>query len=547
MTLRGRRHAVAAWLIVAAAVLLPLLTVPIGALDDRGDEAYQAMCVRFYDHSPLAMLSFWVGHVWTGIFGETVFALRMLRWLCIELSAAIGCLYLYRCTRRLLLTAVTFGVAVLASEYGDADIYNWDTGPMVFEAMGLVGMCAYMHRPSALRATLLGALTALMAASRLPLAAMAVLMVAVIAVWRFRERHSGHALRNALSDTVLFALAAILTALACTYIMTGGPAGFIAAFNPDNIITNHTELSRFVDYFNLLLPWAVDAWVPMFGVAAAATAYMLVRRRRVAVFVGLSVLLFLFYRYFSHFYYQYVELRMLGFSFPLFVVTVCALPAARQPGSGRQVRFPVPLWAIIVFQLLIPFGSDQMFFHWTVAFTLPVALVYVYPAAGAGARRFLRVFLALALVSLLSIVLLFIRRGYSLYDRPGDDMPGNGPVTGSTQTYDYMTKLCGVVDSLSAAGCNVHIVGQRYAPLYVLTDTLPALRLHNYHFYGNSSDDAETLRRSLGGADAVILSRRDFTDDHLIKKAALCIEMLERQGFVRRECGRDEGFLLYQR
>lgn len=134
-----------ALLMIVAGLLLPYIGLGhIGSI--LGDECYQALCVRSYENAPLAMLSFYTGHVWTTIFGEGILQLRVLMVLCYQISVALPCIYLYRVSRRPLLSAFMFMMLSVGSRMTVLQLYGWDAGAYPFFSAAFLAFIHYVAR-----------------------------------------------------------------------------------------------------------------------------------------------------------------------------------------------------------------------------------------------------------------------------------------------------------------------------------------------------------------------------------------------------------------
>ncbi|MCC8037867.1 MAG: hypothetical protein LIP02_07025 [Bacteroidales bacterium] len=106
-----------ALLLVALGCCLPLITLNAGFYED--DELYMAMVSLHPDGmSPVAPLTFLLGRWWQALFGE---GLAQLHWLAYAFRVAasiVACLWLWRHSKRLILAALLFVVAVNAYPRG---------------------------------------------------------------------------------------------------------------------------------------------------------------------------------------------------------------------------------------------------------------------------------------------------------------------------------------------------------------------------------------------------------------------------------------------
>lgn len=124
-----RKYAALTILILIAGCIVGFLGANLG-MPDPGDESFQALCVADYQNSPIGMLAFYIGHLWQRLTGATVISLRCLASLEMLIAVGLGSFYLYRRSRRAMLSAGVFAICVTIARATAFQLYNGTAVPI---------------------------------------------------------------------------------------------------------------------------------------------------------------------------------------------------------------------------------------------------------------------------------------------------------------------------------------------------------------------------------------------------------------------------------
>ena len=237
--------------LILLGLIIPFCFLGLGFQDYHSDEFYQALCCRDYKNAPLASLSFYIGHIWTLIFGDNLFALRVLAFLVYESAIAIGIIYLYRRSKNILFCSALFFVLSLSINFR-LRTFDWDIITALFAMTTLLATLNYHKKPTIRNIICIGISVAAMALSRIPnIAVLPPLLFIII----YRQRK----LSKILIDCSIGLCSFIFTVIILILIMYGNISDYIYAWNPNNIISGHTNL---LVYFSRL-SWTVPSCIAM--------------------------------------------------------------------------------------------------------------------------------------------------------------------------------------------------------------------------------------------------------------------------------------------
>lgn len=166
---------------VVAGIGLLFLKMPL--LDPWQDEFFQALNVRAFDCSPIAMLSFFIGHAWCEAFGDNIFNIRLLTCICLLVSNAMGVVYFYRKTHDGVIASFLFMTVCSLSTHCTLYHYGWDIGAYPFIVLTLLATLNYVERKTLWSIVLVGLTSALMVLSRIPTLVVLPMLLAII-IWR---------------------------------------------------------------------------------------------------------------------------------------------------------------------------------------------------------------------------------------------------------------------------------------------------------------------------------------------------------------------------
>lgn len=391
-------------LLIAAGCVTAAMIVLTWGLNLGGnltDEVYAAICVRRYTESPLGLLSFYIGHLWSETFG---FSLLNLRILCIVvqfISMAVSCTYLYCHTRNLRFSAIVFLLGCVAMRLGAANFYNWDTGAFPFEAIALWLLLAEIRKISAAGILALGCACGLVTLARTP--SVFFLAAAVVILW--------FAIPKNFPAKRIFAVYALLTASFCitllvfSTIILGSPFDYFRLFSQDSIISGHSPVSDIhmlfgrLAYISLLMPrtWA-------FGLGCLALAILFPKIKNIRI-CGIILLCWLAYCVFDVYCYTKFDTTTyycLGIDTPLGLALLLALPvyalfSRKEMRVDHQVS--LSLWTCAAMLVAIAFGSDGYFTRMTAAFVIPFIIPATLKKGNHAVTKFVKYLVGIALIS----------------------------------------------------------------------------------------------------------------------------------------------------
>ncbi|MDE7119076.1 MAG: hypothetical protein K2O10_00535 [Muribaculaceae bacterium] len=491
------------------------------------DESYQALCVRQYAESPLAMGMFWVGNLWTRLWGDGYLSLRWLSWLVSLLAVTATSAYLWHVVKSWRVAAWVFVLAMVMGSVGRHTMYNWDTGFYLVFALAEIAALHYARTRSVAGVVALGVTTALVVVARVPAAVVVPLACVLVCgrppavTWR-----CGRAIA-----VVLYLLAVAATIVLAAIAMCGSVQAYLAAFSPANIINGHSvdNLDQWISYMRDHLYNSMAVW--MFSLGAIGLGLWLsagrrpARPRAIAAVVAAMALGVVEGIYITPL--CYMESGAGPVSAALMMFLLLVVPVYKRAYGGK-VAFSAVAAAILWVGVAVPaFGSNLWFRRVLTYYQLPLAVVAVLPAAWrvAQLRRLLVSVFVMALCGggAMLVTRIVISRGFSQVAM--DDYPRCGGVVGDVGQVLW----CNDVRSLyeAAAGVvgsdRVNIDGMRYFFDYSLKST-PVNNLHRFYF--NDNDANVSARREMAPLyDAWLFV--DVEPDYYRQSIA----MLEDKGF----------------
>lgn len=301
------------------------------------DEAYQAFSIRHYDSSPLALLTFFLGHVWTQIFGDTFFALRTLCMLCYLTAIGTATIFYYRRTGNRLFATLLFMTGCLLANLAGFGIYNWDTGAYPVECFGAIASLRYLERPTLRRSLLCGVLFGLMVLFRLPLAAVVLIWICLTSWLRHTRRLSS---REYIAQLLLPLLVMVIVTIAIAALILAGSGGFAGLSGEDSLIKGHgaSSIMLFIARFKDLFPMVFNSFFYMVLALMLAVGVEFVKiNRRTAIVISILILLTAGWSMIGHFVkFDNNDCAIFGLGYPFFFITVAAPWFMRSTQSATQ-------------------------------------------------------------------------------------------------------------------------------------------------------------------------------------------------------------------
>lgn len=486
-----------------------LITIPGILLQSAGnfDEAYQTLSVRFYQDSPLALLTFYIGNIWNRIFGDTLLNLRILQLLCHFVSIGIGCLIFYKMTSRKVMAAVLFMVLYASSQVMSMYLYGWDTGTYPFAMLCMALTFAYVRRPSNLLASLIGVTAALFIASRIP----AIVIIPCIMAFIAKVRDSRMSM---MIDLVCFTVSMLISLIIVVFIIYGSFEGLIHSWDPDNVITGHSidQYNRHFIRIMEIVPRLVTENFISLACLVAGTVTVRVKREKIFVLsllafavsvITLSLLSILNIRIFW-------GAWLLIFVIVLFYHPLVGFFYERIGGDRRCGYNKTLLWVILVFVVVPIIGSDSLMERFMVIPMIPVALTLCYKSV----HRYILPVASFMMVSVMTMTI--AKDAVWLYERTCWGGTISPRLAGISQNHivHTMDDIKGAVEKLKAEGRSYTFIGlSKYLGAYVADPDC----LYNFqHFhYLDFEKDKEMYERRLIGYDAIIVMPTLYSDSEM--------------------------------
>ena len=491
MNSRGRH--IIEFLLIAVALAAAVFNLPYISDMQDPDEFYQGLaCTYYHRSSPLAPLSYYMGYVFTSVFGNTLMSLRVLMLLCSVASISLGLWYFYRRTRDGLMCSLLFFALLTASQIWGMNIYNWDTGCYPFAMCGLIASLAYLGRPTLRRAMVLAAAWALMLASRVPMGLTLPFLIAEV-IWCHRGDRSEWMRQLACCAFVALAVLAALTLL-----IYGSFGALVDAWAPENIITGHLEGHR----HHISRIFITGELVTMNGLIAATVAvgaFMAARLKRGRIWVALAASVLLILEISGLHMFVYTDIRFNAFA--LITYALCFYPVYRKWSRGEKAGFMPRVWLTLMFVLCTWPGSDGYWERPMTLSTMPVALTLCYTPL----RRYmhpLAAYMALALAVALAVKIPYYREHHEFAFT--EKYPRAAGVYIKPETQRTVPLIDSILTATPDSIGPVWVIGNGAYGVEYLTDRHDVTpQFHHFHWL-NAWHDADYAKRMLVRYNMVI-------------------------------------------
>lgn len=503
------------------------------------DEGYQYLQVHYYQYSPMAMLTFWIGHGWTSVFGDTGLSLRWLNQVWLLLTGAIGSLYFWHRTRHGLGACALFLLTMLALERAAQPFYGWDNGAYPFTLATLIATLSYIRSASAYKTVVMGICAATATMARLPLASCLPLLLVVII---FTRRQWRAALIDALVGlaSYIVGLAVLMT------LMTGSVTNYLSVLlNPAYIINGHDEeeiFSKAFQFTKLSSPVIFTGYETILVAICGTWIISRLKRHKVIAALTVAAIVVIFARVITkELYFAYHTLIGPNEAQATLVLFVTLLfPVVQRVTNNERQRWPwLQIATIAGFIVATSVGSDMLFLRLNMPlYLLPIAITVIWPWAQRNSRRILCIFYSLSFLALACAWETALTISYNIPTQVSSAIPRNAGLRLIPGQHQHNMKVKHAVDSLRAAGLRYEIAGYCNDDKYLFTETLPA-GLHQYHWSMDMKSDSTALERIVAANDAVIFVNCP---------AALGVslpEFMEERGF--REAHAGDGYHLFVR
>lgn len=509
--------------LIALTLVIPWIGLGMGA-PSNGDEGYMNLCIRDYRNSPLAMLAFYTGHLWTSLFGDSFLTIRRLGYFMGNLAILIGCVYYFQRTRNQLQAMCLFALGCAAMSLERFLIYNWDVAAYPYYALVAVFLIDDIRSPRIWKVCAAGMAVTLLFLSRIQLVVLAPVFAVVVAISVIGERGKciGHLFAYILSVTVTFVL--------LTWLMCGSVSAYFNAFSSDNIISGHGPDDIRKIYYGFRSIFARNISTFSLSLFTITVASVLCIRNKIPDVKKVSL---------------YFVLALVGLGYYFVMSTICStlfnlltsftgivvfllllLPAWNLFRKKKE-KTPVLQLSVVWILLVSPvFGSDSTICRMFSSFLLAplMAVVYPYETNSLHLGRLLR---SLMIACLVAYGAGMIGRVYisGLYSRFSmDKFPLQKGIWADDREYSRWEAIQDISVLVRATGARLNYDGwERYA--YAYSMQLPPVRnLHLYHI----QDDESSISRRRNIVDIYDAWLISGVDRHQI--TGIC-KMLSEEGF----------------
>lgn len=465
------------------------------------DECYMNLCCRYYSDQPLAMLTFYVGWLWMGLFGDQVISMRLLAVLCYLFTAFFPVYYFYRRTGNLLWSVFLFTVELILIECGQILFYGWDVGVYVYESALLALCMTYIDRPSLKKGLIMAAVLTLMIFARVPTAVLGVPAV----LWVVIGGAKRHGLDNKWICGVVVKGVAVsfAIALAVMCVMKGSPLAYIRSWIPDNIITGHGLRDILYGYF-IWMAYDIKFYANVYGFwidAFLSLSILLFFDHKSRNFIGLVLLVGVcaIIHHTVYLAWMFIPVALL-----LYPVVHNALVRSGCRGGDIIKADGMKLALLLIFAFVPVAGSDRIIMRIVYFYSIPFIMVWLYPWRN-GIIKWLLVFTTLpaACYSICCRVL-----DLSVCQRLDDVLPYHKYIIDYPGDSDYVAPLAMVVRRLENEGKKFGTFGEfRYGPVYLYEKEKP-YRLNTFHNYYPEETES-VLRDFARHLDALFVQNKD--------------------------------------
>lgn len=370
------------------------------------DELFQYICVRRYNESPLGILVFWLGHVWTDIFGFSILNLRILHSIEMIITMGITSGFLYVHIRNIRLAGVMFLLGCILLRVSNFYIYNWDTGSFIFDAITLCILISSLARPSYIKFFILGVSIALITLGRLP---SGIFLPVAIIITCISLRNSSFRLTPAKASFLIL-LGWIMTMILLLWVILGNPIKYTQLFLEGNIVSGHSPIQDRAWLASRLAEVCLKTPDKWFAAVMVIILAVILPKIKNKLFSRSIMIIWLVYAaLFAHWYTKnYVKSDlMLGMDAPLGFGLLLAVPVhnlffKKQSISKTKI---LQLWTCGLLSLSIAFGSDAFTERITTSFILPIIVGLLWPLRNTQFHNFLKQFITIALITF-SVILI---------------------------------------------------------------------------------------------------------------------------------------------
>ena len=486
-----RRDYIFVSVLIVLALVIPWIGLGMGA-PSNGDEGYMNLCIRDYRNSPLAMLTFYTGHLWTSLFGDDFLTIRRLGYVMGNIAILIGCVYFFQRTRNLLQAMLLFALGCAVMSLERFLIYNWDVAAYPYYALLAVFLIDEIRSPRIWKVCGAGMAVTLLFLSRIQLVVLVPVFAVVLAIV-FREVRG-----RCMKHLVAYLLSVSVTLVLLAWRMWGSVGAYFSAFSSDNIITGHGADDIRKIYYGFRSIFARNISTFSLSLFTITVAIVLCIRNKISEVKKISL---------------YVVLALVGLGYYFVMSTICStlfnlltsftgivfflllLLPAWNLFLKKKEKTPVLQLSVVWVLLVAPvFGSDSTICRMFSSFLLAplMAVFYPYAARSLQLDRLLRSLMIACLVAYGSGMIgrVYISGLYSRFSM--DKFPMQEGIWADDLEYSRWEAIQDISVSVRATGARLNYDGwERYA--YAYSMQVPPVR--NLHLYHIKDDKSGIMRR----------------------------------------------------
>lgn len=413
-------------------ILLSILCIALGCtviflFDDywapSRDEQFQTLCVREYNHAPLGLFVFWIGHLWGKVFGFTMINLRILCSIESLLAVGVTSLYLYRRLHRPLLSCWAFLLGCVLLRTSGFGIYNWDSGNYLFDAIALCLLVSIIRKPNDSKYIGLGVTSAMLTLGRLP--SVIFLPLSLLIIWISQNDKS---LKYRFLSLIKIMAFWFLTMVLLIWFILGSPLHYIELLINGNIVTGHspTEDSEmlFHRFVEMITIFPRSNGIALTCIVLAALCAIIKARHRLNLYFLIVLWSFMFLLVGAVFPRGITtHIWPLGYDMPLglgFLLAVPVFNICHKKNIILSKGTKLSLWACFVMFVSMSFGSDAYWERCVSGFIIPLLICLLWPVPRIGFHQFIRY---LVLIPTFTFGAAFIGNNYSLWIQTKNEIP----------------------------------------------------------------------------------------------------------------------------
>lgn len=455
--------------------------------DFPADENYQALCVKDYSNSPLALTTFMFAHFWTKIIGFSIFHLRILARLCIIISITLSSIFLWEKTNNFILTATAFLISSFISNLSCFGIFNWDTGTYPIEAITTLATLYYIKRPNYFKTILLGICCGIMLMSRVT-TILFILCLIPLVYYSHKLNDTPNKIKLTIIDCLIGIVSCLFSISIIALISNGSIEAYIYSFNSKNIISGHgiNNLNTFIWRFKTIFPFVCVSWIPiLFNYIFAhkiSTNGITIKKYIVyilaSIMLGWSILRI--YAINSGY-----DCPIFGLSLPL-VLILSLFPFKENTynkisvSQSKQLKLQSIVILIMVFNM--GFGSDAAYERWNSVFLFPIALGINWNFFKSTEKAICKTWLNITLC-MLAVMLCYKQYAISKdYTWPNKEVSSRGKIPMTIHMNECWKKITPIIDSLDQANASYTFWGLYRYSFSLEYETKPYYSIQPFHY-----------------------------------------------------------------